>query len=181
MAHAIIAAAGSGERLRAGGPKALVEVAGKAMLAWSLRAFAAAESIDTVVVAAPPGHEEEVRALAEAEPTRVVTGGETRSASVAHGLAALAEVGDPPDGLVAIHDAARPLVTPELIDHTVATLGQDAGAAGVIFLNVFAGAYMVGRALFLKDTGRKLAHVEKQLRAGDAVSRDLAERLRNED
>ena len=38
MAHAIIAAAGSGERLRAGGPKALVEVAGEPMLAWSLRA-----------------------------------------------------------------------------------------------------------------------------------------------
>jgi 2-C-methyl-D-erythritol 4-phosphate cytidylyltransferase len=66
MAHAIIAAAGSGERLRAGGPKALVEVAGEPMLAWSLRAFAAAESVDAVVVAAPPGHEEAVRELAEA-------------------------------------------------------------------------------------------------------------------
>ena len=54
MAHAIIAAAGSGERLRAGGPKALVEVAGEPMLAWSLRAFAAAGSIDAVVIAAPP-------------------------------------------------------------------------------------------------------------------------------
>ena len=106
------------------------------MLAWSLRAFAAAGSIDAVVVAAPPGHEDEVRALVEAESqnpaTKVVTGGETRSESVANALAALGEVGDPPDGLVAIHDAARPLVTPELIDRTVAALGQDAGAAGVI-------------------------------------------------
>ena len=130
MAHAIIAAAGSGERLRAGGPKALVEVAGEAMLAWSLRAFAASGSIDAVVVAVPPGREDEVRELAEG--ATVVVGGETRSESVANGLAALADAGDPPDGLVAIHDAARPLVTPELIDRTVAALGQDAGAAGVI-------------------------------------------------
>ena len=141
MAHAIIAAAGSGERLRAGGPKALVEVAGAAMLEWSLRAFAAAGSIDAVVVAAPPGCEDEVRELAaglatasapETTAPRVVSGGETRSESVANGLAGLIEAGDPPDGLVAIHDAARPLVTPELIDATVAALGQDAGAAGVI-------------------------------------------------
>lgn len=132
MAHAIIAAAGSGERLRAGGPKALAEVAGEPMLLWSLRAFAEAESVDAVVVTAPPGHEDEVRGLAGTDAARVVTGGATRSESVANGLAALGEEGDPPDGIVAIHDAARPLVTPALIDQTVAALGQDAGAAGVI-------------------------------------------------
>ena len=136
MAHAIIAAAGSGERLRAGGPKALIEVAGEAMLAWSLRAFAAAGSVDAVVVAAPPGREDEVRELVGGESQdpapKVVTGGGTRSESVANALAALADAGEPADGLVAIHDAARPLVTAELIDRTVAALGQDAGAAGVI-------------------------------------------------
>ena len=132
MAHAIIAAAGSGERLRAGGPKALVELAGEAMLVFSLRAFAAAGSIDAVVVAAPPGQEDEVRAVAGTAATKVVAGGATRSESVANALAALEGAGEPPDGLVAIHDAARPLVTPELIDRTVAALGQDAGAAGVI-------------------------------------------------
>ena len=52
-----------------------------------------------------------------------------------------------------------------------------AGAVGVLFLNVFALVYLIARALFLKDTGRKLAHVEKQLRAGDVVARDLAARL----
>ena len=145
MAHAIIAAAGSGERLRAGGPKALIEVAGEAMLTWSLRAFAAATSIHAVIVAAPPGREDEVRELAENTSARtaagnlatsVVAGGETRSQSVANGLAALNEVGDSPDGLIAIHDAARPLVTAELIDRTVAALGQNASAAGVIAATV---------------------------------------------
>jgi hypothetical protein len=39
----------------------------------------------------------------------------------------------------------------------------------VLFLNVFAVLFLCGRRLFLSDTGRKLAHVEKQLRTGDAV------------
>jgi hypothetical protein len=51
------------------------------------------------------------------------------------------------------------------------------GAAGVLFINLFALAYTVGRVVFLKDTGRKLRHVEKQLRSGDVVSRELADRL----
>ena len=54
------------ERLGAGGPKALVELAGRPLLAWSLDAFAAARSVDAIVVAAPPGHEGEVEALAAA-------------------------------------------------------------------------------------------------------------------
>lgn len=51
------------------------------------------------------------------------------------------------------------------------------GAVGILFINLFALAYTVGRVVFLKDTGRKLRHVEKQLRSGDVVSRDLADRL----
>jgi len=55
------------------------------------------------------------------------------------------------------------------------------GALLVVFVNLFALFYLMGRALFLKDTGRKLAHVEKQLRTGDAIVRDLSERLAEED
>ena len=47
----------------------------------------------------------------------------------------------------------------------------------LVFLNLFACFYMAGRALFLKDTGRKLAHVEKLLKTPDSVVRDLSERL----
>ena len=53
--------------------------------------------------------------------------------------------------------------------------------ATLVFLNLFALCYLTGRALFLKDTGRKLAHVEKQLRTGDTIVRDLSERLAEED
>ncbi len=128
-AAAVIAAAGLGERLGAGGPKALVELAGRPLLAWSLDAFAAAGSVTAVVVAAPPGHEREVeRLLAGAgDPRpRMVTGGVTRSESVA------AAIGEVEAELVAVHDAARPLVTSELIDAVIADLASNEGAEGVV-------------------------------------------------
>lgn len=53
--------------------------------------------------------------------------------------------------------------------------------AVLVFLNVFALSYAVTRGLFLKDTGRKLAHVDKQLGTTDTVARDLSERLAGEE
>ena len=55
------------------------------------------------------------------------------------------------------------------------------GSLAVVFLNLFALCYLAGRHLFLKDTGRKLAHLEKQLQTGDTIVRDLSERLASED
>jgi hypothetical protein len=55
------------------------------------------------------------------------------------------------------------------------------GVVTLVFLNLVAGCYLVSRHLFLKETGRKLAHVEKQLQAGDAIARDLSERLEAEE
>lgn len=124
LATAVIAAAGSGERLGAGGPKALVEVAGKPLLAWSLAALAAAEKVGEIVVAAPPGHEDEVRAIAG--PAVVVAGGDSRSESVAH---ALKEV---ESELVVVHDAARPLATHALFDAVVSELAEDAGCDALV-------------------------------------------------
>ncbi|MFN2612804.1 MAG: 2-C-methyl-D-erythritol 4-phosphate cytidylyltransferase [Solirubrobacterales bacterium] len=114
-----MAAAGSGERLGAGGPKAFVEAAGQPLLAWSLAAFAASEETGAVVIAAPPGEEERAaRIAAEAglADVLVVAGGETRFDSVAEAMMPVTSE------LVAIHDAARPLVTPELIDALAALL-----------------------------------------------------------
>jgi 2-C-methyl-D-erythritol 4-phosphate cytidylyltransferase len=117
----VIAAAGSGERLGAGGPKAFVALAGRPMLDWSLDAFRAATTIGEIVVAAPPGQE----VLAAEQGVLVATGGEHRSTSVANALA-LCE-----GEIVVVHDAARPLVTPGLIDAVVDELAADPGAAGV--------------------------------------------------
>jgi hypothetical protein len=55
------------------------------------------------------------------------------------------------------------------------------GSLVVVFLNLFALFYTAARRLFLKDTGRKLAHVERQLQTPDAVVRDLSERLAREE
>jgi hypothetical protein len=60
-------------------------------------------------------------------------------------------------------------------------LGLIVGSLLVVFVNLFAGFYIAARSLFLKDTGRKLAHVEKQLRTGDTIVRDLSERLAQEE
>ena len=124
LATAVIAAAGSGDRLGAGGPKALVEVAGRPLLAWSVAAIAGADRLGPVVVSAPPGHEEEVRAVAGG--ASVVTGGASRSESVALAL----ELVD--TELVAVHDAARPLATPRLFDAVVAELAGDPDCDAVV-------------------------------------------------
>jgi 2-C-methyl-D-erythritol 4-phosphate cytidylyltransferase len=118
----VIAAAGSGQRLGAGGPKAFVELAGRPMLDWSLDAFRAADTIAEIVVAAPPGQHD----LVAAQGVVAVAGGEHRSESVANALALCAEE------LVVVHDAARPLVTPGLIDAMVEELAAEEDAASVI-------------------------------------------------
>ncbi len=56
-----------------------------------------------------------------------------------------------------------------------------AGTLVVLFLNVFALLYLASRRLLLNDTGRKLAHVEKQLRTRDTIVRDLSDRLAREE
>jgi 2-C-methyl-D-erythritol 4-phosphate cytidylyltransferase len=118
----VIAAAGSGQRLGAGGPKAFVELAGRPMIEWSLDAFHAASTIAEIVVAAPPDRHESVTA----EDVAAVAGGDHRSESVAKALA-LCDC-----EFVAVHDAARPLVTPGLIDALVEELAGDQDAAAVI-------------------------------------------------
>jgi 2-C-methyl-D-erythritol 4-phosphate cytidylyltransferase len=118
----VIAAAGSGQRLGAGGPKAFVELAGRPMLEWSLDAFEAASTIAEIVVAAPPGHHDSVTS----QGVVTVAGGEHRSESVAKALALCTEE------FVVVHDAARPLVTPGLIDAMVVELATEVDAAGVI-------------------------------------------------
>ena len=51
------------------------------------------------------------------------------------------------------------------------------GSLVAVYLNLFALFYAISRRLFLKDTGRKLAHVDRQLRTADTIAQDLSERL----
>jgi 2-C-methyl-D-erythritol 4-phosphate cytidylyltransferase len=120
---ALIAAAGSGERLGAGGPKAFVPLGGRPMIAWSLDACLACGSVAAVVVAVPAGHEHGLDGTAGVV---TVDGGATRAESVANALARVETE------LVAIHDAARPLLTAALIDDLVAELTTAPDADAVI-------------------------------------------------
>ncbi|HSS04062.1 MAG TPA: 2-C-methyl-D-erythritol 4-phosphate cytidylyltransferase [Solirubrobacterales bacterium] len=118
-----MAAAGSGERLGVGGPKAFVPLAGRPMIEWSIAAMRATACVRSIVVACPPGH---VHGGLDGDDLVLVDGGSTRAHSVANALAAVETE------LVAIHDAARPLVTPELIGGVVATLVADPEVDGAI-------------------------------------------------
>ena len=130
---AVVPAAGRGERLGPGLPKALRELAGVPMLVHAVRALSAARRVSLVVVAAPADGVAEVQSMLDhhlsgpsAAEVRVVCGGETRQESVRMALAAL-----PDDvGVVLVHDAARPLVPSELVDAVAAAVL--AGAPAVV-------------------------------------------------
>jgi 2-C-methyl-D-erythritol 4-phosphate cytidylyltransferase len=93
------------------------------MIEWSLDAFREAPSVQAIVVAAPPGHSHDI---ASADDLAVLDGGATRAESVANALARVETE------LVAIHDAARPLLTPALVEALVDDLERAEDSAGVI-------------------------------------------------
>lgn len=92
------------------------------MVEWSLDAFRACDSVRSIVVAAPAGHVGDLGG----HDLGVVPGGATRAQSVANALEAVGTE------YVAVHDAARPLLTPELVEALVADLDAALEAAGVI-------------------------------------------------
>ena len=121
---ALIAAAGSGERLGIDRPKAFAVLGGRPLLAESLDRLDRCPFVDAIVVAAPPEWEEPSILLAEElaafKVVACVTGGATRAESVA---AALAEV--PEEALVVlVHDAARPLVGDAVVERLMAPFGE---------------------------------------------------------
>jgi 2-C-methyl-D-erythritol 4-phosphate cytidylyltransferase len=122
---AILVAAGSGERLGAGGPKAFCVVRGRTLLEHAAARFAGHPAVSSVVVVAPASHLDEAAALTRSTGATVVAGGATRQASVWAGLAA---VGDDVD-LVLVHDVARPFVPAAVIAGVVAALELGAEAA----------------------------------------------------
>lgn len=111
---AVVPAAGRGERLGPGGPKALRLLGGVPMLVHAVRALAEARLVDVVVVAAPPDQVAQVRGILDAHhvpaEVRVVAGGATRQESVRRALEGLAA------DVVLVHDAARPLAPSDLAD-----------------------------------------------------------------
>ena len=127
---AVLTAAGSGTRLGAAVPKALVPLGGTPLVVHAASRLLAAGAT-TVVVTAPAGHVADVRAALDAVDALraprvvVVPGGPTRQASVAAGLAALPPAAGP---VVLVHDAARALAPVPLLVRVARTVagGHDA-------------------------------------------------------
>jgi len=115
QAVAILVAAGRGERMGQERPKAFLELAGEPLLLRAARAFEAAPSVGSLIAVVPEAETSVARALLAplAKLRAVVPGGERRQDSV---LAGLAQVPEGFEGVVLVHDAARPLVEVELVE-----------------------------------------------------------------
>ncbi|WP_458317506.1 2-C-methyl-D-erythritol 4-phosphate cytidylyltransferase [Mycolicibacterium brisbanense] len=121
---AVVPAAGSGERLGAGRPKAFVKLAGRPLLEHALEGLRASEVIDAVVVAVPPGLTDEAK-LIFGGAAEIVAGGADRTESVRLALQATGDA-----EFVLVHDAARALTPAALIVRVVRAL--EAGHTAVV-------------------------------------------------
>ena len=121
---AILVAAGRGERFGGDRPKAFANLGGRPLLAESLGRLDASDWIESIVVVAPQDWEEPVILLAEelgaSKVRTAVPGGATRADSVRVGLAEVPEE----VAVVLVHDAARPLVSDDVIERVVGALGD---------------------------------------------------------
>ena len=127
---AILVAAGRGDRLGLDQPKAFAKLGEDPLLAEPLRRLDESDWIDAIVLVAPPGWEEPAILLAEelgcGKVSACVPGGATRTDSVRAGLAEI------PEGalVVLVHDAARPLLPPDVVERVLAPLSD--GWDGVV-------------------------------------------------
>jgi len=132
-AGAILLCAGRGERLGRGEDKALIALGGRPLFTWSLEALQRCSAIEAIAIVGDAPHLKPALAAAGLNEARIVAwspGGRERQDSVARGLAAL-----PPGlDLVAVHDSARALVTPELIGRVVADAAAHGAAIAAVAL-----------------------------------------------
>ena len=155
----IVPAGGSGERLGADRPKAFVVCAGRPLVEWSVEVLR--EVCDRVIVAAPQGFED--------EPDHV-RGGDSRSHSVKNALAAA------PEATVAVvHDAARPLVTRDLVERCIAALvpGIDGAIAAAPMTDTVKEASDDGRVVKTLDRSVLWAIQTPQVFRADMLRRAL--------
>lgn len=129
MNTAIIVAAGSGTRFGSEKPKQFIELNGKALIVHTIERFLAAPSVDAVVLVLAAEMFEEFELISPdlSRQISVVGGGKTRVESVANGLNSV----DSATTIVAIHDGARPLVSIDEIERTIAA-AEKSGAACLV-------------------------------------------------
>ena len=124
---AIIVAAGTGSRFKSNTPKQFLEINGKPLIVHTLERFQAAPSIDSIVLVLSEVQANAFEANVVSKLEKVIAGGETRAHSVFNGLNAVNADAE----IVAVHDGARPLVTVEEIEATIAK-AKETGAACLV-------------------------------------------------
>lgn len=139
---ALIPCAGSGSRAGVETPKQYQVVAGRPMVAHTLAAFASVARVHRTLLVLAPGdnffsdHDELLQGISSDAPILIAAcGGSTRAASVLNGLHALLEQGADPQDWVLVHDAARCLITPELINRLIDACERDA-VGGLLALSL---------------------------------------------
>ena len=124
---AIIVGAGTGSRFQSETPKQFLEIAGKPVIVHAIERFGSAPSVDTLVVVVASEHVTRLAGIHLSKPVRIVTGGATRAESVSNGLAAVENDVE----IVAVHDGARPFVSVDEIERTIAK-AKEFGAACLV-------------------------------------------------
>jgi 2-C-methyl-D-erythritol 4-phosphate cytidylyltransferase len=164
----LIPCAGNGSRSGATGPKQYQRIAGKAMVMHTLGAFAAVHRLAGTLVVVSPGDD-----FFDALPVQAAPcGGATRAQSVANGLDALLHQGATPKDWVLVHDAARCLITPQLIDTLIdACLPDAVGGLLALPLPDTLKAARDGRvAATLERSDKWLAQTPQMFRIGELQS-----------
>jgi 2-C-methyl-D-erythritol 4-phosphate cytidylyltransferase len=121
--YALVPCAGTGSRAGTAGPKQYERIAGQPLVWHTLAAFAAVKRISRSIVVVAPGD-----GFFERNPTSALVvpcGGATRAGSVSNGLYELTRAGATENDWVLVHDAARCLITPALIDSLIDACGED--------------------------------------------------------
>lgn len=124
---AIIVAAGSGSRFGSDIPKQFLELIGKPVIVHTLERFQAAPSVDSIILVLAEEHVADFNKEVVAKLDAVIAGGSSRSSSVFNGLNTISDDTE----IVAVHDGARPLVTVDEIERTIAK-AKATGAACLV-------------------------------------------------
>lgn len=133
--HALLPTAGTGSRLGGVLPKQFQELAGKPMLSYALDAFVSTPEISSIWVGVNPGFIGDPILSALSSNSSAIrflpSGGPTRQETVRNTLAAMLKAGIPETDWVLVHDAARPGITPALIQKLIHVVTQ-AGEGGLL-------------------------------------------------
>ncbi len=147
----VVVAAGRGERLGAGAPKAFVKLGQRTLLEHTIENISQMATVSRLVLAVPESHVIEATAMASASavPTSIVIGGDTRQQSIANAL----QVIEPGTAIVLVHDAARSLAPAELFERVAASV-RESGLATIPVMPVSDTVKQVQGDLVLETVDR---------------------------